>query len=77
MTRRRYCEVSLNSYSCKAPPAYRIGVGGIANGDRSCKGTCSICGNACCTECSTVTVVRGKRKRICEDCKEANAQEEG
>jgi len=73
MRSRRYCEVSNNTYTCEAPPAFRIGVGGVAIGDRSCRGTCFLCGQACCNECSDVRNVDGKKRRVCEDCKGESA----
>ena len=61
---RRICEVSLQSSACKAPAAYGGSGMGIAEGDGSCRGTCTFCDKPCCRACSKLT----KGKRRCNDC---------
>lgn len=57
----RTCHIS--DRDCLAPAGYRCG-GGIAYGDKSCRGICARCGQPVCANCSFMV----QRRRECFDC---------
>lgn len=72
---RRVC--SVVDGECLAPAGYRVGNAGYFEGTRSCRGTCTICGEPVCSKCSRVTrSSKGKRKRsrICNSCWELHVE---
>lgn len=66
-TEPRYCTVCDSG--CLAPAGYQAGGpgGGIADGDKSCRGTCKQCGEPVCSKCSKVV----KKVRVCNNCRES------
>ena len=56
--------------ACLAPAGYRVG-NGIAYGTRSAKGRCHACGLPVCGKCSRIVTCRGRRRRVCLPCLEA------
>lgn len=69
---RDFCHVA--DQFCKAPAGYGVG-GGVASGTVMARCFCFQCGLPVCANCSTLRLVKGKRRRICNVCQTENGDE--